>query len=485
MAPARRAWRRGWLPFGLLGAYLVGYLVWFVASAGSSLRTFISDAAYLPPGVVGVIAGVALVRRRDLTGRTRLAWGFITGAIAFRLFGDTSWWWLEAVREEEPFPSVADVGFVGFPLLFFAGLALLGRGPRSPLRERALEALDVLVVAASAFAAIWFFVLRHLESTDGLPLALNIYYPVTDVVLIGAAARVLMRTGTRSPALLATLTACALFVVADCGFAYLSATGGFVGGEWLDIPWVSACVIFATAVELRRRGPARREDLVGARPPSLLPMVAVIGIGALLVWAVLDASSGLLVTALAVVAVLTMSAFRQVLGSRQYASLAARYRAMATRDALTGVLTRGEGMARADAVLAAAPRAVSALLMLDMDRFKEINDRYGHPAGDAALAAVAERVRSTVQQDDIVCRYGGDEFFVLLPDLDAHQARRVADRIEQSVAADPVRVGTQVLPVAVTVGVAARAGATLPRLMEEADTALRARKTLRRTQRAA
>lgn len=101
-----------------------------------------------------------------------------------------------------------------------------------------------------------------------------------------------------------------------------------------------------------------------------------------------------------------------------------RLRHAATHDHLTGVLDRGGFWERADRVLGHAARGNGrlAVLFLDLDRFKEINDRHGHGAGDHVLRQVAERITARLRTDDLVSRWGGDEFVALLPSL-----RTVAD----------------------------------------------------------
>jgi diguanylate cyclase (GGDEF)-like protein len=78
-----------------------------------------------------------------------------------------------------------------------------------------------------------------------------------------------------------------------------------------------------------------------------------------------------------------------------------------------------------------------ALMMLDIDHFKDFNDRHGHLAGDALLRQVSARLKSALRRDDIVCRYGGDEFAVILPDTDAAKAIVVAERVRQAVGGAP------------------------------------------------
>ncbi|MEA2530030.1 MAG: hypothetical protein QOG89_1674 [Thermomicrobiales bacterium] len=128
----------------------------------------------------------------------------------------------------------------------------------------------------------------------------------------------------------------------------------------------------------------------------------------------------------------------------------------AYHDPLTGLPNRARFAERLDAALAAAadqPDAV-AVLFLDLDRFKLINDTLGHAAGDALLVEVATRLRACVRPGDTVARLGGDEFIVLLErDGNAIEAVRVAERVAAAMAA-PVRLGERDITVSTSIGIA-------------------------------
>jgi diguanylate cyclase (GGDEF)-like protein len=155
--------------------------------------------------------------------------------------------------------------------------------------------------------------------------------------------------------------------------------------------------------------------------------------------------------------------------------LFAHVRDNSVKDVLTGCFTRAHALEILDAELARARRSSAPLsvVMFDVDQFKRINDSYGHTCGDAVLAAVGQRVRHVLRRSDVRCRYGGDEFLVILPETGEAGVLRVGEwlrtEIEQVQVQSPERV-----TVTISVGVAtAQPGETLgTALIDRADRAL-------------
>ncbi len=143
----------------------------------------------------------------------------------------------------------------------------------------------------------------------------------------------------------------------------------------------------------------------------------------------------------------------------QLAVLNARLERMANTDALTGLYSRRYLLARADEAWALAERSGTPLscLMMDIDRFKSINDTYGHAAGDIVLKHVATTMMRMLRRYDVCGRFGGEEFVVVCPSAEAAGAANLAERLRLAIAAEPVSLpdGKRV-SVAISVGVADR-----------------------------
>jgi two-component system cell cycle response regulator len=153
---------------------------------------------------------------------------------------------------------------------------------------------------------------------------------------------------------------------------------------------------------------------------------------------------------------------------------------LAVTDSLTGVFNRRYLDAYFDLQARARqereqPESAFALLLIDVDRFKTINDRLGHAVGDVALRMVAERLLGHVRTSDMVVRVGGEEFVVLMPGADLRTAESVAERLRSVVAEKPFPLGPEPLTVTISIGIAE--GSVAPtELLKDADRALYASK---------
>ena len=150
-------------------------------------------------------------------------------------------------------------------------------------------------------------------------------------------------------------------------------------------------------------------------------------------------------------------------------------REAATRDPLTGAATRAllEDTLEREVKLVHRHGDALALLMIDVDRFKGINDRFGHPAGDRCLATIAECISHRIRSSDILFRYGGEEFCVLLPRTGVRGARRLAERVRTAVDALRIPAGEGTIHPTISLGVSAVVpGDRAAELLAKADAAL-------------
>jgi two-component system cell cycle response regulator len=151
---------------------------------------------------------------------------------------------------------------------------------------------------------------------------------------------------------------------------------------------------------------------------------------------------------------------------------------MAITDQLTGLHNRRYmeshlGTLAEQAALRGKPLA---LMMLDIDYFKSINDSYGHDAGDDVLREFAVRIRKSIRGIDLACRYGGEEFVIVMPETDLHVAGMVAERLRRAIASEPFAIdrGLKHIEVTISIGISTleRKGEPVSDVLKRADQAL-------------
>jgi len=148
----------------------------------------------------------------------------------------------------------------------------------------------------------------------------------------------------------------------------------------------------------------------------------------------------------------------------------------ATHDGLTGIWNRAAifDLLRREFEIAARSIHTTGIMMLDVDHFKKVNDQYGHRAGDAVLREVPRRIQQVVRSYDLVGRYGGEEFLVVLPECSPNEVEVCAERIRLAIAGEQVPVGDSAISITVSIGTAILEPASNSEIgaLTAADTAL-------------
>ncbi|MGY1699644.1 putative bifunctional diguanylate cyclase/phosphodiesterase [Geodermatophilus sp. SYSU D00766] len=342
--------------------------------------------------------------------------------------------------------------------------------------------LDGVVVALGTTAVGIGFVLGPFLGADGDISLLQLAWPAADVLLLALVAGVCAILGVHvDRTLLLAAGAVAFFAVADAALFALSVAGRYTDGGPLELIWLAGVLCAAVAAQRTTGDPAPRDDDGGVRITWRLVALPLAGtLAALAVLAAgygddLPGSAGWLAVGCVLAALArTAVTFREV---RSFAAV----RQEARTDELTGLPNRRALLEAARTVLAGATTArPAALLLLDLDGFKEVNDSLGHGSGDQLLRQVGPRLAPALARGEILARLGGDEFAVLLPDAGlstaAERARTVHDLLRRPFTVDGIR-----LHVGVSIGVST---APVPaddvqELLRCADVAMYAAKTER------
>jgi diguanylate cyclase (GGDEF)-like protein len=363
-------------------------------------------------------AAGACLARVWLIKRERLAWGLIALALAVWAAGEIYYAVVFTDSGVVPVPSPADACYLLFYPVAYAGVIVLARRRLDSFSaDRWLDGIIVgaAVAALAAALALGPIVDASTRSGDTLAVATNLAYPIGDVALLSLIATAWaldgFRLGTRWTLFVVGLV---VLAISDGTFLLQSADGTYVEGGLLDAGWPLGAILIATAAWLK---------------PSTLPPVSALyrsgnreivipASGALVAIGILAAERFTTVPPVAaVLSVLTLLAvvLRMALAFRQNQASLAVSTQEALTDPLTGLGNRRLLIAELDDVVARPrrPGEVCLMVVFDLDGFKAYNDAYGHPAGDALLGRLGERLSAFTEDRGGAYRLGGDEFCLL------------------------------------------------------------------------
>jgi diguanylate cyclase (GGDEF)-like protein len=388
-----------------------------------------------------------------------------------------------AVDQEHDVPT--EVLYALAILVLLWALLRLPMGQRER-QERVLLrfALDATTVAVTLSIFSWYVIHRVVDAWQAGPTAVVPVLTLSALGLIGSLAFVkvaLSNFGGLDRIALRWLSVAAAVGAAGGGLLPLVIPEHpGLSGSMMFIP---ATLFFVEFAADRQRRAAGIQHLVRRRRSfSVVPYLAVAATDALLLVVGCSAGPVVLTVSLAAVVLTALVVIRQVNALRDNGRLLRRVHAnqlelahRASHDDLTDLANRALFEQEARAALAGTTGTLS-VAMIDLDDFKAINDRLGHAVGDALLVVVAERLREAVRGDDVVARFGGDEFGLLLRGLRADEATEVLDRIAEALTRPVHALGYDLL-VKASIGLAeAWPAAGFQELLRRADLAMYAAK---------
>jgi diguanylate cyclase (GGDEF)-like protein len=441
----------------VLGLILVAGLavVLSIKPGGEVTVTYVGDLSSAAAALVATVA--AGWRACRTSGRLRRSWVALTAALCSASIGELIWAETELIGHRVvSSPGITDVFYLAFYPLTLVALALRP-GRRTARGERWRNTLEALLITASFIAISSVSVLGPLSRKPGTTtseLAVLLAYPVGDVLLLSTVA--IFMSGyswRRGPGLLA------IMCLADSVFTGLATASVSAVASLTDMGYVVAYLLLAEAAlrdapsaNLTKLAPRTR--LVSNVP--LIPAVCALGVGS---WQMVTSRHDL-TAGIAVTVVMAMLLIRQFASHRENSRLLRAVlsqhdllQQQAYHDALTGLANRVLFADRLNHAVEVHRRDLTpiAILLIDLDDFKKINDTLGHSAGDEVLVTIADRLRLPTRRADTVARLGGDEFAILIEgDLDSQV---LAERL-LGILSEPTTVRGNTFALSASIGIA-------------------------------
>ena len=454
-----------------------GFVVLAVFAFGPvSLRTP-AMAGILVTGIVGLHVGPRLYAEPGSRGPWRLlraaAYLFVVASV-LRLL-------VPGAMDSPPTNAALIPDAVVIPAYICIGLCFAGMLRRRRAADDDPARVDALLVGLAAAFMIWTFVIApSMDRAELSPLPVaDALFPVIDVVLLVLVAQLMLAGGARHAALwMLIVAACAMFV-ADVLFTLRDGMLATVSQHALDSLFMLMFLAFSAAALMPSMRTLTEPQQVIVRDLSRFRIVVIASmmVAPIAVTSLIPLGSRLdnaVRTGLCVLLILAVLA-RVVRSNNSRAEAEGVNRRRATHDALTDLPNRE---LLADTVTRWGDQAIDArqeisLLFIDLDRFKMVNDNWGHQVGDELLCAVAARLAAQVRAEDLVCRIGGDEFVIALASPShLRLAESLADRLLEEFAHPfPLSVGDVVI--SASIGLAkSSGGAHALELIRDADTAM-------------
>jgi diguanylate cyclase (GGDEF)-like protein len=417
------------------------------------------------------MGAAALVLARALRVRAeRRAWLMLALGIGFFAVGDIYYTLVIEPMSNPPAPSLADALYLMFYVGAYSMIVLLVRGHVHHFHASVWldGATGALATAALGAALVLEPVMRTTHGSVA-SVATNLAYPLADLLLLAFVIGVFALAGWR-PGRTWTLIGLgfATLAIADSVYLFREAEHTYTAGSVLDAMWPAGLVLltFAAWSRPRERAAVRFEGLAILAVPCAFALVALF---------LLIRSNyvhlGLVSESLATAAMLAAGA-RFALTFSEVRRLSEIRDRQARTDDLTSLANRRHFYTMLDrAVEGCRSRGASfALLIIDLDRFKEFNETLGHHAGDVLLAQIGPRLQSIVRENSIA-RLGGDEFGLIV--RDAASAETVAERIHETLL-KPFKVEDLSIAVRASMGIAVypRDAASLDTLLQRAEVAM-------------
>lgn len=436
---------------------LLGYLAWLWFGP----REYLPVRDLLLYCTLLVTPALSFLARARVGGPTRTAWQFFATATVLWLVAEAGYVLTTGAVDTDPVAWV-DWLFIIAPVVLYAAVGLLAM---IMLPDATVDVwLDGLIItfASAAFATLFYPGLLDRFAVSLPDTIVSVTEPLTGLLLVSLIIAILSLTGAAAGTMWwLLLIGSSVFWLADLVWLFELEGATYANGALVDIGWPAGLLLMGLAAW----APMRRPHPLPQHGWALPLIITALAFGIILFATTQQTPAVTVVLAGAAVVVGGLRSLRAF----HWASIRTQAQRQAVTDDLTGLANR-RGLTEA----LEASIGQRALLLVDIDRFKQINDTLGHQAGDEVLQQVSTRLQNCVPDQAVVARIGGDEFAVLLPSgSEWSQAATTAECLHETVGPAVVASGIE-LQVEISVGIAfcPQHGTTISELLRTADRAI-------------
>jgi len=506
--------------FIVLGTALGIFLV-----ADQSFRTTLVDLiSPLVELLVCFTLFMAAKRSIAHSKRMGIAWGTMALAMLFYALGDSSWALLEIWLKESPFPSIADFFYLMYYPVFLVGIVLLPSRPETTT-NRINRFIDITIVMASAMLGFWAFLIGpSIQSSAGIPAstqAILLAYPVGDLVILWAMLLILYNhpdEKNNSPILLLA-TGLLSMIVFDSVYSYQSLLGTYTSGGYLDVGWIISTLVIGLGgvhqILSNKVGNVELSNPHNEAPKNWIKTITLVmpyiwlalAYVILMRYKFISLPMDFQSLSIAVGGIIVLVLIRQVITLFDNQKLNTRLQMTnldleeeiverkrmeaklsydTLHDAMTGLPNRALFLDRLEQVIETTkrhPELPYAVLFVDLDQFKVVNDSLGHLVGDKLLIMVGKRLQDILRSSDTVARFGGDEYGILLEIAEPESSVRLVSQKILDELKPAFKVDTHEVYISASIGIVMNtAGYTCAEeILRDADIAMYRAKELGRS----
>ncbi len=428
---------------------LLAYSLWIIFfNYNPELEKAISSFGMIILEFLVAFFGFTFYYQKHLDIRLRRGWLFLSLAALSYVIAQSLWYYFETILRVNPFPSTADYFYLLFYPLTLIGVLLL---PYKPLKrsEFLIYFFDISIVMIAVIMVFWHFILAPMQLSfyRNWKDLIAIAYPIGDLLLFTAVTVMIQRNLEKISRWVSVfiLISVLFSAVPDSFFAYYELNGISYNMIFLNVFWFCSAFCMLLAIRKQMAGinvTSYQESHFSNRSQRLLrttlPYLAA-ATGPSLLVGVINSSytagvelHGLLIGTIILVALVLG---RQHIVLMDNIHLYEETHKLAITDSLTGLYNRHyfNEVLQKEIERTRRYKKDLSILLIDIDNFKTINDTFGHLKGDGVLKIIAGLLTEQIRQMDILARFGGDEFVVILPETDIAGAMVAAQKIEHDV----------------------------------------------------